>query len=90
MRITLTVAACLFLAACSTPEQQAARVAHQGAADSAECTRLGFTPKTDAFANCLLKLREIRAQEKNTRALQRNYRSSPFWGSPFHHHPYYY
>lgn len=90
MRIALAITACLLLAACSTPEQQAARAAQQESADSAECTRLGFTPQTDAFANCLLKLREIRTQEKNTRALQRNYRSSPFWGTPFHRYPYYY
>lgn len=89
MRIALAVAAFFLLAACSTAEQRAARAVQQEAADSAECTRLGFTPKTESFANCLLKLREIRSQEETTRAVRRSNRY--FWPSPFHrHHPYYY
>ena len=53
MRWKYVVISCMGLAACQptgnsmqTKEQQ----------DVAECTRLGFTPQTDAFANCRLEL----------------------------------
>ena len=91
---SMTLVAILLLAACTTPEEKAARLAAIEAADRQECTRLGFTPGSEAFADCLLKLREIRAQEENTRAIKRSSLYGPAY--PFHHpfyhrgfHPFY-
>ena len=58
------IAVATLLAACTTPEQRAQRAQALLAADKAECTQLGFTPDTEAFSTCLLKLREIRADER--------------------------
>ncbi|MBI1263066.1 MAG: hypothetical protein GC184_15215 [Rhizobiales bacterium] len=69
----------LALAACVSPEEQAAAAAAQRQADEAECSLLGFQPKTEAFANCMLKLQEIRATEDNTDQLRRANTPSPFW-----------
>lgn len=86
----LTFAALLALAACASPEQQAARAAAQMQSDEAECRRIGFDPGTEAFSNCLLKLREIRAQEENTRELRRASAPPPWWGPypGYYPHPY--
>ena len=46
----------------SEAELRAAEEA-QMAADRQECAGLGFEPDTEPFAECLLKLREIRAME---------------------------
>ena len=77
----VALTALLFLTACVSPEEQAARLAALDAADRQECTYLGFTPNTDAFGNCMLRLRQIRAQEANTQAIRRAYQ----FGPPFHH-----
>ena len=53
----------LLVSACASPQERAARTAAQITADEQECTRLGFTPDTEKFADCLLRLKEIRAQE---------------------------
>ena len=76
------------LAACASPQEQAARAAAQTEADAAECERLGFTPGTEAFASCQLKLKEIRAQEANTQALRRAQTPPPFWGPWPGYYPY--
>ena len=78
-------AAVLALAACTTPEERAARARAQLEADRAECAVLGFTPDTQAFAECLLRLREIRAAEANARAIERagdTWMWGPSWGGP--------
>ncbi|AWZ01186.1 MAG: hypothetical protein NXH87_07680 [Rhodobiaceae bacterium] len=79
---TLAIALCitggLALSACTTPEQRASAAAAQQNADEAECTTLGFQPQTEAFADCLLRLREIRSENAKTRALN-NARRDPFW-----------
>ena len=41
----------------------------QMAADRQECTNLGFEPGTEGFADCLLKLREIRAMDRSAGGL---------------------
>ncbi|MEQ9518296.1 MAG: hypothetical protein RLN89_02525 [Parvibaculum sp.] len=75
----LCLLATLFLvSACASPQERAARAAAQINADDQECTRLGFTPGTEKFADCLLRLKEIRAQEAKTRALN-NVQRDPFW-----------
>ena len=79
----------LLLAACATPEQRATQMFAQRASDEAECSRLGFTSGTENFADCLLRLKEIRAQEARTRALN-NARRDPFWPGYRLHHPYRY
>ncbi|MBC7104247.1 MAG: hypothetical protein H5U13_13805, partial [Parvibaculum sp.] len=71
VRTTFAVAALATLAACASPQEQAAHTAAQQQSDQAECKKLGFTEGTEAFANCMLRLKEIRAQEENTRALNR-------------------
>ncbi|MBX3507792.1 MAG: hypothetical protein KF714_03335 [Parvibaculum sp.] len=84
----LTLAALFALAACASPEEQAARAAAQLQADQAECQHIGFNPGTEAFSNCLLKLREIRAQEENTQELRRANTPSPWWGPYPGYYPY--
>ncbi|PKQ09626.1 MAG: hypothetical protein CVT73_01645 [Alphaproteobacteria bacterium HGW-Alphaproteobacteria-12] len=95
MRITmktgLAVALLLILAACVSPQEEAARAAARQQADKAECQRIGFTEGTEAFANCLLKLKEIRAQEENARALRQLQTPSPWgWGPYPGYYPYRY
>ncbi|ABS64137.1 hypothetical protein Plav_2528 [Parvibaculum lavamentivorans DS-1] len=79
----LAIGFLLVVAACASPQEQAAREAAQRQSDEAECQKIGFTPGSEAFANCLLKLREIRAQEANTRELRRAQTPSPWWGGPY-------
>jgi len=73
----------LVATACATPEEQAAQAQAQLAADKAECQRLGFKENTDDFANCLLKLKEIRAIEAETRARDRDRLSYPYPWWPY-------
>lgn len=77
LTLGLLGALCL-ISACASPQERAARAAAQNSADEQECTRLGFTPNTEKFADCLLRLKEIRVQEAETRALN-NARRDPFW-----------
>jgi len=89
--VTAAFAFGLLLAACSTPAEDAARLNAQRAADKAECAELGFKPGTEGFANCLLKLREIRAEERNTKALRNYNRYPPFFAHPYYRrYPYFY
>ncbi|HEY4345883.1 MAG TPA: hypothetical protein VGN05_16145 [Parvibaculum sp.] len=75
----MALAALLMLAGCISPEQQAAMDAAQQQADASECQRLGFKTGNDAFGNCMLKLKEIRAQEANTEEIRRANMPSPWW-----------
>ncbi|MCF8469902.1 MAG: hypothetical protein K9G30_03885 [Parvibaculum sp.] len=95
MRITMkagfAIALLLTLVACVSPQEEAARVVAQQQTDKAECQRIGFTEGTEGFANCLLKLKEIRAQEENARALRRLQTPSPWgWGPYPGYYPYRY
>ena len=87
----ISLACLLVLAGCVSPEQRAAEIAAQQKADYAECTRLGFKPNTEAFANCLLKLQEIRAQQENTDAIEHANTPRPWgpWGPYSPYGPYY-
>lgn len=81
LTVLLPLAAFLSLTGCVTPEQQAAMDAAQKQADTRECESFGFRPGSTAFGNCMLKLKEIRAQEANTQAIERaNNRPPPWWG----------
>lgn len=51
----------LVLGGCVSAEERRAREQAQRVADQQECADLGFEPGTDPFADCLLRLREIRA-----------------------------
>lgn len=88
MRTGLAVAVLMIAAACVSSQEQAARDAAQRQSDEAECQKIGFTAGSEAFANCMLKLREIRAQEDNTRALRRAQTPSPWWGPYPGYYPY--
>ncbi len=60
----------LLLAACATPEQrEAARIA-QEIEDIKECQKLGFKQGTDAFADCRLRLVEMRQAAYNASRIQ--------------------
>ncbi|MDO8288979.1 MAG: hypothetical protein Q7T44_07150 [Parvibaculum sp.] len=49
------------LSACATdPNVEQARL---DAIDNKNCTDMGFTPNTEPYGNCRLKLKEIRAQQ---------------------------
>ncbi|CDO59506.1 hypothetical protein BN1012_Phect1292 [Candidatus Phaeomarinobacter ectocarpi] len=85
-RILLAAALALTVSACATAEDRAARAQAQLAADKAECQTLGFTPDTEAFSNCLLKLREIRAEEAAA-IEQRRANNRAIWGPDW---PWYY
>ena len=79
MRKWMTLAALLALTACVSPEQRAALEAAQQQADANECQKLGFKTGTDAFGDCMLRLREIRAQEATTEEIRRANTPSPWW-----------
>ena len=55
----------LTLTACADP---AAEQARRDAIDHKNCTDLCFEPNTEAYGNCRLKMKEIRAKEENSRA----------------------
>ncbi len=59
----LALAGPLFLAGCETAADRAAEQDRQNAADTKNCTDLGFKQGTDAFGNCMLKMRELRASK---------------------------
>ncbi|MES1990679.1 MAG: hypothetical protein V4441_06990 [Pseudomonadota bacterium] len=79
MKQLLILASVLLLAGCVSAEEQARQDAAQMQADTGECARLGFKPTTEGMSNCILKLREIRAQEENTEELRRANMPDP-WG----------
>lgn len=49
------------LTACADP---AAEQARRDAVDNQDCLDLGFKPGTEAYGNCRLKLKEIRAKRE--------------------------
>lgn len=51
----------LSLAACAS--DRAAEQARIDSIDNQNCIDLGFKPNTEAYGNCRLKLKEIRAQQ---------------------------
>ncbi|ABS64138.1 hypothetical protein Plav_2529 [Parvibaculum lavamentivorans DS-1] len=55
----------LALAACSDPAAEQARL---NALDHQNCVELGFQPDTEAYGNCRLKMKEIRAKEEANRS----------------------
>ena len=61
--IASAAALALLLAACASDEDRKAEIARQNAIDHQHCLDLGFEEGTEAYGNCRLKLREIRAQE---------------------------
>jgi len=88
-----SMALVMLLAACSTPQERAARVQTQRTTDNTECSGLGFNPGTEGFADCLLRLKEIRAQEARTRALNNTQRNAfgPWrWPHQRYRYPYWY
>ncbi|MBI1263067.1 MAG: hypothetical protein GC184_15220 [Rhizobiales bacterium] len=62
----LTLAAPLFLMGCETAADRAAEQARLDAIDSKNCTDLGFKQGTEAYGNCMLKMRELRAESKGS------------------------
>ncbi|MDE1173563.1 MAG: hypothetical protein PW790_07805 [Parvibaculaceae bacterium] len=76
----------LLLAACISPEERMAMEAAQRQADMEECQKLGFHPGTTELGNCVLKLREIRATQSQTDAIQAATPPYPYydpWGRPY-------
>ena len=76
----LAIVATLSLTACTSEAERQAAIDAQKAYDRAECSELGFEPKTEMYSNCLLKLREIRAQERTAAAARRGHYSIGFGG----------
>jgi len=76
----------LSLTACMSAEERTALAAAQLEADRKECASIGFTPETEAFGNCILKLREIRAKYAEAAAIDRAATAEmfnddwPYWG----------
>ncbi|MEQ9518295.1 MAG: hypothetical protein RLN89_02520 [Parvibaculum sp.] len=52
------------LTACASAEDRAREQALHDRTDHQHCLDLGFEPNTEAYGNCRLKLKEIRASEK--------------------------
>lgn len=67
----------LMLSACTSPAERQAALEAQKRRDMQECERLGFKEGSEAMGGCVLKLREIRAQE---RAAMRPYYDGPRFG----------
>ncbi len=63
--LSLALAAPLFLAGCETAADRAAEQARLDAIDSRNCTDLVFKQGTEAYGNCMLKMRELRATKSN-------------------------
>lgn len=61
----LVLALPLALGACSDPAAEQARL---DAIDHQNCVDLGFKPETEAYGNCRLKMKEIRAKEEGNRS----------------------
>jgi len=57
----------LGLTACVSEADRAAEQARLDAIDHHNCLELGFAVNTEAYGNCRLKLREIRAKQEAAR-----------------------
>jgi hypothetical protein len=55
----------LAITACADPAAEQARL---DAEDHKNCVELGFEPNTEAYGNCRLKMKEIRAKENANRS----------------------
>lgn len=91
MRNGLAIVSLMLVAGCVSAEERTAAAAAQQRFDEVECQHLGFKPNTDAMGDCVLRLREIRAQEQNTEAIRRANSPDPWrpwgpWGpyGPYH------
>lgn len=62
----LALAAPLFLMGCETAADRAAEQARLDAIDNKNCTELGFKQGSEAYGNCMLKMRELRAASKSS------------------------
>ncbi len=78
--LIIATTALLALSACTTAEERAAVIEAQQARDHEECRSLGFKVKTESYSNCLLKLREIRAQERTAAAARNSHYSIGYGG----------
>lgn len=67
--LAAVLAVSLFVAGCASEAEIRAAEEAQAAADRQQCSDLGFQPGTEGFADCLLKLREIRAMERSAGGL---------------------
>ena len=67
-RFVTVLLAGILLPACATPEQRAARTDAMIAKAGAACEKLGFTPGTDAMANCKLQLLNSAQADATARA----------------------
>lgn len=65
LALGIAIAAPLALSACADPAAEKARL---DAADHQNCVELGFEPNTEAYGNCRLKMKEIRAKEESNRS----------------------
>ncbi|MEQ8268360.1 MAG: hypothetical protein RH982_14285 [Parvibaculum sp.] len=65
LALGLAIAMPLALAACADPAAEQARL---DAADHQNCVELGFESNTEAYGNCRLKMKEIRAKEEANRS----------------------
>lgn len=61
------------LAACASEADRQAESARIEAEDDRNCRDMGFEPGTEAYGNCRLKLREIRASERASRSSGPNF-----------------
>ena len=64
MRRLLVAPLILALAACTTPEEQAARQAAIEQYDHNECIKIGFRPGTPEYGDCRLRQKEMRIEER--------------------------
>ena len=58
----------LMMSACTTEADRAAERARLDAIDHQNCLDLGFRTGTEAYGNCRLKMREIRARQEATQS----------------------
>lgn len=79
MTYLVSIIMIIILTACATPEQRAAYQKMIDDQDHAECVKLGFTPKTDSYGDCRLRLKEMRI--KANRPVY-----YPSIGVGYHHH----
>lgn len=82
MRHAAIVLGVFLLAACATRQDVAV-------ADHQECLSLGFQQGTEAYGDCRLRLREIRARERQTMAIDQARFNHPFGWAPWYPSRYY-
>ncbi|MCI5050359.1 MAG: hypothetical protein MRY32_08550 [Rickettsiales bacterium] len=62
MKTLICISTLLLLAACMTPQERAERKKLIDQQDHQECVELGFKPKSDAYGDCRLRIKEMRVQ----------------------------